>query len=258
MKVRKRHYAFTAAGLALFVGLSWWIKHVPEPKYQGVGLGDYLRRPRTFPPPERMQARRDAREAVKALGASAVPYLANQIEKDPLREFLFKIAPKMPAKVASMFPDRFAYSHRRSTAAAFLPEAGTNAVSAVPRLIELAEAESPNYTHNFIRAIGMLAPGTEHEDPARRLILRVIREARTEPDNELRRMSYHFLGTLGGDEVLPALIDGLKEPQMVDRCIESLVRLGTNAIPHSKKAAEAETGHIRPATLALEKVQAGR
>lgn len=42
---------------------------------------------------------------------------------------------------------------------------------------------------------------------------------------------------------------------MVDACIESLVRLGTNAVPELRKAADGETGHIRPATLALQKVE---
>lgn len=255
MKMRKRHFVFAGLGIALFVAVSLWMKHVPEPKYQGVGLGHYLTISRTAP--ENMRAHREGREAIKAMGASAVPYLERQIEKDPVREVLIRIAPKMPDKVASMFPDRYAYLHRRSTAAALLPQAGTNAVSALPRLLEIAEAESPDYTHNLIRAIGMLAPGTIYEDGARRLILRVVSEARTDREDELRRMSYHFLGTLGGNEVLPALIDGLKEPKMIDRCIESLVLLGTNAIPLLEKAAEGEKGHIRPATLALEKVQAG-
>ena len=256
MKVRKRHFVFAGVGIVLFAALTLWTNHIPEPKYQGVGLGIYLTTTRTAP--GYMRAHREGREAINAMGASAVPYLERQIEKDPMREFLIRIAPKMPSKVASMFPDRYAYLHRRSTAAGLLPEAGTNAVSALPRLLAIAEAESPNYTHNLIRAIGMLAAGTEYEDGARRLILKVVNEARSDRDRELRLMSYHFLGTLGGNEVLPALIDGLKEPRMVDRCIESLVRLGTNAIPQLKKVAEGETGHIRPATLALEKVQAGR
>jgi hypothetical protein len=229
-----------------------WMRHVPEPRYKGVGLGQYLREN-----PRNSQLFREGREAVRELGASAVPYLMSEIEKNPVIEFLLRIGPSMPAKVASIFPNRYDYLNTRSRAAGFLPEAGTNAIKVLPRLLEMAEAEHPNYTHNLIRAIGMLAPGTVHQDRARTLMIEVVKASKNNrSESELERMSYHFLGAFGGSEVVRPLIDGLQRPNMVDACIEALKRLGTNAVPDLKKVAEAEAGHIRPATLALEKIEA--
>ena len=199
--------------------------------------------------------RRTGWQAVREMSNSVVPYLVSQIEHDPLRELMFKIKPSMPAKISSMLPDPKAYARRRSAAAGLLPEAGTNAVRALQVLLEIAEAEGPEFTHNFIRAIGMLAPGTEYEDRARKVILRVVSEARSDRDSELRRMSYHFLGSFDGNEVVVALIDGLRERRMTGVCIESLVKIGTNALPELTKAAAHESGYVRPAGLALEKIE---
>ena len=250
MKLRKRYSILASAGLALLgaVGGTLWMRHTPEPRYLGVRFGVFLDgywKDR--------EVRKTGREAVKAMGSSVVPYLLSQMESDPVREFMFRIKPRMPSKIASLFPNQTAYANRRSFAAALLTEAGTNAVGALPRLLEITEAESPDYTHNFVRAVGMLAPGTQYEDRARKLLLRVVTETRG--DAELRRMSYRFLGMFGGNEVVPVLIDGLHDRRMVDACIESLVKIGTNAVPELTNIAARESGHIRPAGLVLEKIE---
>jgi hypothetical protein len=251
MKLRRRYF-FASAALALLgvVVATLWMRHTPEPRYQGIRfsvfLDEYWKNP---------EMAKTGRQAVKEMGSSVVPYLVSEMENDPVRDLMFKIKPSMPDKIASVFPDQSVYAKRRTRAAGLLTEAGTNAVSALPRLIEITEAESPDYTHNFIRAIGMLAPGTEYHDRARKLVLRVVTEARSERDSETRRMCYHILGMFGGDEVVPALIDGLRERRMVDSCIESLVKIGTNAVPELKKVAAHESGYVRPAGVALEKIE---
>ena len=250
MKLRRRYFILAGAGLALLGAVlgTLWMRHTPEPKYLGVRFGVFLDgywKDR--------EMRKTGREAVEAMGSSVVPYLVSQMESDPIREFMFRIKPRMPSKIASLVPNQTAYANRRSFAAALLTEAGTNAVGALPRLLEITEAESPDYTHNFIRAIGMLAPGTEYEDRARKLVLRVATEARA--DAELRRMSYHFLGTFAGNEVVPVLIDGLRDRRMINACIDSLVKIGTNAAPELTKMAARESGHIRPAGLVLVKIE---
>jgi hypothetical protein len=250
MNVRVRVVICGIAALVTVACCVAWMRHVPEPRYNGIGLGLYLRHN-----PRNPQLFMDGREAVRALGASAVPYLVSEIEMNPFMEFLLKIAPSMPAKVASLFPNRNDYLNKRLRAAALLPEAGTNAIYVLPRLLQMAEAEHPNYTHNLIRAIGMLAPGTVHEDKARTLMIEVV-ATKNSRESELERMSYHFLGVFGGSEVVRPLIDGLRRPNMADACMEALKHLGTTAVPELKKAADVETGYYRPATEALQKLQA--
>lgn len=252
MKVRRRYSILAGAGLALLgvVVASLWMRHTPEPRYDGIRFGmildEYWKN---------REMRKTARQAMKEMGSSIVPYLVSQIESDPMRELMFRIKPSMPAKISSMLPDPTAYANRRSTAAGLLPEAGTNAVRALPLLLKITEAEGPDFTHNFIRAIGMLAPGTEYEDRARKVILRVVSEARSDRDRGLREMCYHLLGMFDGNEVVAALIDGLRERRMAGACIESLVKVGTNALPELTKVDAHESGYVRPAGLALEKIE---
>lgn len=226
-----------------------WLRHTPEPSYEGVRFSVLLDE---FKNPE---MRKVAYKGTKELGAEVVPYLVSQFEDDPLRELAFKIRPKMPDKIASMLPDPKVYRNRRNMAAGLLTEAGTNAVRALPRLLAVTEAESPNYTHNCIRAIGMLAPGTEYEERARKLLLKSTVELRQARNFMTRPMVYDLLGSFPADEVVTVLIEGLNEHRLKNACIQSLVKLGTNAVPELRKVAAMEEGHVRPATLVLEKIE---
>lgn len=238
--------------LVMAGGFLAWIRNAPEPMYEGVGLGRYVRdywKDR--------ELRRNSRAAVKTMGPEAVPYLMKHIQGDPFTDLLIKISPSMPAPIASMFPDARAYRERIYSAAILLPEAGTNALTALPWLLKKTEAQNPNFNHNFVRAIGMLAPGTDSEKRATKLMLEVVRNL--EPTNrETRRMAYNYLGELGGEEVVQVLLEGLGDYRVRSSCIEALVRIGTNAAPALKKIAEKEEGHIRPATSALERIEAAR
>lgn len=251
MKLRRRHVV-AVTGLALMGVLiaTLWMRHIPEPSYRGIRFGVFLD---AYWKDREM--RKTARQAVKEMGSSVVPYLVSQIEKRPVREFMFKLKPSMPDKLGAMFPDQTAYANRKSIAAFLLTEAGTNGVSALPLLLKITEAEGPAFTHNYVRAIGMLAPGTEYEDRARQVILRVATEARSLPDRDLRRMAYHFLGTFRGDDVVAVLIDGLHDRAVAGTCIDSLIRIGTDAVPELTKVAAHERGYVRPAGLALEKIE---
>jgi hypothetical protein len=42
---------------------------------------------------------------------------------------------------------------------------------------------------------------------------------------------------------------------MLGTCLTALVKAGNDAVPALKKLAEKESGHIRPATLALEQIE---
>jgi hypothetical protein len=251
MKPRRRYF-FVAAGLALLsvVYATLWLQHTPEPRYQGIRFGVFLDEYW-----KNREMAKTGREGVKEMGGNVVPYLVSQIEKDPVREIIFTIKPRLPDKISSILPDQRTYRNRRLVAAALLTEAGTNAVRGLPCLLEITEAEGPDYTHNFIRAIGMLAPGTEYEDRARKLMLRVATESRSERDSDTRRMAYHLLGMFGGREAVPVLIEGLRDRRMVDACIESLLKIGPIAVPELTKVAVHESGYVRPAGLVLEKIE---
>jgi len=249
MKVRRRWVMFVLVVVVVSGGGVAWLRHTPEPSYEGVRFSVLLDEWKN------REMRRVAYKGTKELGAAAVPYLASQFDDDPLRELAFKIRPKMPDKIASMLPDPNVYRNRRNMAAGLLTEAGTNAVRALPRLLAITEAETPNYTHNYIRAIGILAPGTEYEERSRKLLLKVTAEMRLERDLTTRRMSYHLLGSFPADEVVMVLIEGLNEHRLKNECIQSLVKLGTNAVPELRKVAALEDGHVRPATLVLEKIE---
>jgi hypothetical protein len=72
-------------------------------------------------------------------------------------------------------------------------------------------------------------------------------------------MAYHFLGALGGEEgVLELLFEGLSDYRVRPSCVDALIRIGPDAVPGLKVIAEKEKGYIRPATLALEKIEAAR
>jgi hypothetical protein len=250
MKVRRRWVMCVLMAVVMGGTGVAWLRHTPEPNYEGVrfsvlldgGIRDH----------EKWKL---AREGTKELGAAVVPYLASQFDNDPLRELAFKVRPKMPNKIATMLPDPKVYRKRRNSAAGLITFAGTNAVRALPGLLALMEAEAPNYTHNFVRAIGMLAPGTKYEERARKLLLNVTTEMRHERDLTTRRMAYHLLGSFPSPEVTTALLEGMNEHGVKNACIQSLVKLGTNAVPELKKLAEKEEGHVRPATLVLEKIE---
>jgi hypothetical protein len=192
MKMRGRYLVFAGAGAALLgaIIVTLWMRHVPEPRYQGIRFGLFLDEYWKNP-----ELRKTARQAVKEMGGSVVPYLLSQMENDPVREFMFRIRPSMPDRIASMFPDQTAYANRRATAAGLLTEAGTNAVSALPRLLAATEAEHPDYTHNYIRAVGMIAPGTEYEDRAREVMLRVITGMQHERGRTTRQIRSIFLAS---------------------------------------------------------------
>jgi len=198
---------------------------------------------------------RMAHEGTKKLGAAVVPYLASQFDDDPLRELAFKIRPRMPDKIAALLPDPKIFRNRRITAAGLITEAGTNGVLALPRLLAITEAEGPNYTHNFIRAIGSLAPGTKYEERARKLLLKITAEMRHERDLTTRRMAYYLLGSYPSPEVTTVLMEGMNEYGVKNASIQSLVKLGTNVVPQLKEVAAEEEGHVRPATLVLEKIE---
>ena len=56
--------------------------------------------------------------------------------------------------------------------------------------------------------------------------------------------------------IMPVLIQSLKEPGGYKR-IDIVVRFGTNAIPALRELTISETNHVRPATVALERILAG-
>ena len=250
MRLNRNRLFFLISALAVFAFALWWAAHVPEPKYEGIGLGVYISNSTNNVGP--------AKVATAGLGGLAVPYLVQQMKPDPLRELLFKAAQKLPGQFNSILNDRGEYQRRRAVAAFLLLTLGTNAVTALPAALQMVEASDDRVFLNAVQLL-RLAPGTEHETRALHALLHLISLKRPDWAHTFaRRIAYDLLPnfTANSEIVIPALVKSLHEPGGARR-IDPVVRFGTNAIPALRIASASETNHVRPATVALERITNG-
>lgn len=228
----------------------WRYHRVPEPKVNGVGLGVYLADSR---------AESDLQRIASEFGPRAVPYLAQQIRRDRAREQIHKAAARLPFEKDLLAADIKNYNRRRFIALHLLYALHTNALSCLPEILEITEnPDDPAFSTALI--ILRIAPGTEHELRALNALVAATTVSRPNRSSSFERnYAYGLLPyfTAHPDVVIPALVSSLHEPGGYKR-IDSVVRFGTNALPALKEAALRETNHIRPATIALERILAPR
>ena len=237
----------TIVGFAL--ALSFWHSYVPEPVHNGIGLSTYLTGTNNF---------EDGFRVSQILSAKAAPYLANEMRPQPLYELAFRLAPKLPAAVRSILPNQSEYQMRRARASRMLYYMRTNAAPALPTLLGLLEKRDPIIQHNCLILVGTLAPGTQYEERALQLLLKTLGEPIARPEYNHRKAIYSVLGnfTIRLDELSSLLAQGMREHANISPCLDSLLKIGPPAIPALKEAVKFETNiHIRPADLALEKIE---
>ena len=131
---RKRKILIVATGIALLILLLVPVFKGAEPKYNGVGLSYYLhfRNGNEF---------RDAIDATKALGPSAVPYLSRMMDRQPLTELLMALSQHWPLRYLKSVPTQSEYLNRRIRASALLKVLGTNAFASLPNALKIVESE---------------------------------------------------------------------------------------------------------------------
>lgn len=250
MRITRRAATIVILTLLLLGAAGWWFVRIPEPAFNGVPLGIYLDTFRSEP--------QKAYAAVRALGPSAVPYLVEEMKPDPIFENLNRASPRLPASLQSLLPDHISYLNRRMHASALLGSLGTNAISAVPVLLTINLTNDLLFLSQTVDLIGRLAPGTKYERKAVNALLEAITNGSAHYNGKaLKKAAYQHLGafTYSQEQIIPILVSGLHEPGMSGACIAGLVKFGTNAIPALRNASLSETNHVRPATVALEKIE---
>ena len=234
--------------LALIGAAIWRINRVPEPSLNGVPLGTYLA-------DSRFES--DLQRIASNFGARAVPYLAQQIQRDRVRELLHKALARVPFQKDFLASDIKNYNRRRFIALHLLYELNTNALSCFPDILDVAEnPDDPAFSTALLSL--RIAPGTEHE--LRALHALIAATATSRPMRSFafeRQYAFSILPSFTNhpDVVLPALVASLHEPGGYKR-IDAVLSFGTNAFPALQDLSRRETNHVRPATLALEQLLA--
>ena len=248
MRLNRKLFLSISGGIAILAALTLWWNHVPEPRLNGIGLGHYL---------DKAPQQADLLSIVPQFGHSAVPYLAKQIEPDPIRELIHNASQKLKFEPAALLKDRIAHHERRARAIYFLTLLGTDAVEAAfPTILTIAERPDDPVFHIALPLL-QLALGTEQEVRALHALIAATRLEREpwSPRKFAKQVAYEMLPKFKNhpDIIMPPLIDSLHEPGGYKR-IDIVVGFGTNALPALREATRSETNHVRPATIALERI----
>jgi hypothetical protein len=183
----------------------------------------------------------EVQDAVQSLGPKAVPYLSSVLEREPtgFQQWYAKARPRFPRRLQNFAPPPKDVDQRRAWAAAALMQAGTNAMPVVPLLIRTAQDDAFLGTrHNAVLALAVIAPGTAYEAEATAAVISRTTDAYV----PLRLQAYRSLGAFTNQmqRVVPILVHALRNPTVKDDALAGLRRLGTNALPEVKAAAENE------------------
>ena len=121
MRPSRKLFLSISAGIAVLAALTLWWNHVPEPKLNGVGLGHYL---------DTAAQQANLARIIPQFGLDAVPYLAKQIEPDPIRELLHRASQKLSLEHDLLRKDWANYQQRRARAISFFYLLGPDGVEA--------------------------------------------------------------------------------------------------------------------------------
>lgn len=227
------------------------LEGLAEPIYQGRNLSSWLQ---AFSNPLSPDYTR-AKEIFKTAGEEAVPFLLKHlvISHTPLEEAQARFWINSPPKsgVAQTRPKDF--ENQRAWAAYAFEFVGPSASNALPTLIHLARDDYfLGVRMNLFHSIAALAPNSDFEASAVDALVKNI-----EGENvDCARSAYYFLGAFPNqaERVIPILIKGLNNSLMFDASLEALQKLGKLGVPALLQAQKQERSTIRPAELALEKI----
>lgn len=243
MNARKHQLTWFTAGcvivaLALVCSFRWFSHRGPiEPVYQGLRLSRWLdgstmvRMSAVPTSPSRLAAAIAASKAraqvVQSVGPEALPWLLTEVEQAG-RPGLRDVACRSYLRLW--------------LASGFIR----------PWLPRPSGPPSETAFFNSLGLLGRLAPGTEYESSA----LRAIIAARLGSNTQFYKNKLRALGgfTNFPNEVIPILIAELNNGVYVETAVQALQNFGSSATPHLYPLALKETGQIRPAEYALEKV----
>jgi hypothetical protein len=247
VRLNRKLFLSISGGIAVLVALTLWWNHVPEPKLNDVGLGHYL---------DTAAQQADLARIIPQFGLDAVPFLAKQIEPDPIRELLHRASQKLSLEHDLVRKDWANYQQRRTRAISFFYLLGPDAVeAALPTILTIAERPEDPAFYSVLPFLS-LSLGTEHEVRALHAIIAAIK-VKHQPWSRAyaKPLAYEMLPKFKNhpDIIMPPLIESLHEPGGYKR-IDLVVRFGTNAIPGLRQATLSETNHVRPATVALERI----
>lgn len=213
---------FGVGGLALIVTLTVVLVldlGPREPQYHGVGLSAWL--------DGTMYATgASSSQVVESVGSEALPWLTHALEINDGKSFRNKVY---------QWYRRF---YLESSAQRFLPK------PPIPRW-QIAR-------HNALTVLARLAPGTPYE----RRVLNGILSTDADGDREFASIRLHSISRFTNfpDLVVPALLGGLTNPATFDVSVDGLRHFRASASAPLYNMAVKESGTIRPAELALEKV----
>jgi hypothetical protein len=209
--ITKKHLRIIAGLLLVgLLGFMIWRASVPrEPVYEGRTLSSWLDHhvaSSAARPPYNSTGWQQANKALRAIGTNAVPTLLKMISaKDP----------SPPFRKAKLFAARypwtginFRYASELNEEAEYAFEVlGTNAVSAVPGLIQIYEQNiSPSSQRCAAQALGSIGRGAE---PALPVLIRQF----THTNDDVRFSAVSAVMHIGGkpEVVIPALTSVLKD-----------------------------------------------
>jgi hypothetical protein len=226
---RKRFWIVLGAALLLIAAASALYvefgRGPPEPVYEGVRLSAWLDGSTTHGAPAAELIHRA--NVLYAVGPEALPWLVHAFEIDNGREGRSKL---------HRWYVRFYFNNPRMRP--FIP------VPSNPRWGGIAQ-------YNTLNIVARLAPGTPFEERVLRGLLLPYDGDRLSENARLHALG--FFTNLPA-VVVPVLLSSLTNPATIDISIESLRPFSTFASGGLYKMAAKETGSIRPAELALEKV----
>ncbi|HVR34315.1 MAG TPA: hypothetical protein VMS21_00525 [Methylomirabilota bacterium] len=209
---------FLIVGLVVLVG----VFRSTEPVYRGAPLSLWL---------DGTMSRRgvpwqEQREVWDSVGPEALPWLVRFVG--------------LQEGMADRKYHEWYYKQPPSQQPSYLPK---------PRLWQKRTAR-----YNAAQILARLAPGTEYEDRALDSLLPSGFRDRDAP------VWFHLLGsfTNSGERVVPVLITGLTNPVTFEASLGSLEKFGTAGSPRLLEMALKESGFVRPAELALEKIDPER
>lgn len=246
MRIKKRRLGAVALGFILFAaGVLLWVGRTPtEPTYNGIGLSSWLEGTAGGNGPVGTPVSQDLLASLRTNREEVVPWLLAYLKSG-----------------SRTFQRRYAKFHSEANPRTFPGMAGQRVPTGPGNRWSFIGPwlPTPVYyrTGSFygLPLLAELAPGTRCEGQV--LDYLIAQQFQTgDGHGEMRINVLKWLGNFTNfpDRVIPQLIAGLRNAGSVGVCIDSLDRFGTNALPQLYRVAQLETGYMRPAEVALEKL----